>query len=146
MNDEIDLSPKKKEIVRHDALIIDDDKDVRDVLVLYCENLGVFRTIITATDGADASKKMSNQKFTLILMDINMPKKSGIHLLKEFDSVNRNSLEDVVIVSGELDKTKLTKAMEAGIRHFLIKPFDEAAFQEKALKVLKKPRVNTRPR
>ena len=58
-----------------DYLIIDDDKDIVEVLTMYCENMGVFRNILVSRDGVDASKP-HNQTFSLILMDITMPKKS----------------------------------------------------------------------
>lgn len=134
-----DEEPKKP--LRHDVLIIDDDPNIREILKTFCENLGVFKSIIVASDGSDASKKLTNQMFTLILMDINMPKKTGLHLVNEFDNVNLNAIEDVVIVTGEMDKKKLSHIMDAGVKYFLIKPFDEPTFQDRALKVLKRKRV-----
>jgi len=121
-----------------DCLIIDDERDICEVLKLYCENLGIFRNIIVARDGVTGTNKLHNQKFGLILLDLNMPKKTGIDVLKEFDGDHKNNLEDVVVVSGELDKTKLTKILTRGVKNFMIKPFDEAQFQEKVLPVLKR--------
>ncbi|OUR97259.1 hypothetical protein A9Q84_13110 [Halobacteriovorax marinus] len=120
-----------------DCLIIDDEKDICEVLKLYCENLGVFRNIIVARDGVSGTNKLHNQKFGLILLDINMPKKSGIDVLKEFEGDHKNNIEDVLVVSGELDKTKLQKILSRGVKSFMIKPFDEGQFQEKVLPILK---------
>lgn len=120
-----------------DCLIIDDEKDVCEVLKIYCENLGVFRNIIVARDGVMGTNKLHNQKFGLILLDINMPKKSGLDVLKEFEGDHKNSFESVVVVSGELDKTKLTAILGKGVKNFIIKPFTEAQFQEKVLPILK---------
>lgn len=120
-----------------DCLIIDDDKGVCEVLKAYCENLGVFRNIIIARDGVTGTNKLHNQKFGLILLDINMPKKSGLDVLNEFDGDHKNDFDSVVVVSGELDKTKLTAILSRGVKNFMIKPFTEAQFQEKALPILK---------
>ena len=126
------------EINNIDCIIIDDDPGVCEVLKSCCENLGVFRNIIIATDGALGCNKLRNQKFSLILLDINMPKVNGIDVLRDFGKEHPNSFDDVVIVSGELNKDKITSLMSAGIKSFLIKPFTEGQFQEKVLPLLKK--------
>ncbi|MCP4912154.1 MAG: response regulator [Oligoflexia bacterium] len=123
-----------------DVLLIDDDRDILDTLEMYCENLGVFRNIIKAKDGSEASKKLANQTFCVILMDVNMPRKTGVDLLKEFDKTNENTLESVIIVSGELNKNVITSAIAGGAKNFLVKPFDEDQFTEKVTGVLKKVR------
>jgi response regulator of citrate/malate metabolism len=120
-----------------DCLIIDDEKDICEVLKIYCENLGVFRNIIVARDGVVGTNKLHNQKFGLILLDINMPKKSGLDVLKEFDGDQKNDFDSVIVVSGELDKEKLTAILGKGVKNFIIKPFTEAQFQEKVLPILK---------
>lgn len=115
-----------------DCLIVDDDPAVVDTLQMYCENLAIFRNIIVAEDGQVATNKMNNQKFALMLVDINMPKKSGIELLKDFGSIsNVNDTKHVVIISGELDAVKLKESMSSGVTNFIIKPFDEKTFREK---------------
>lgn len=126
-----------------DVIIIDDDRGVIEVLELYCENIGVFRNIIKAKDGGEASKKLANQKFAIILLDINMPRKSGVDIIKELaDKDHPNNLENVIIVSGELNKDVLAAAMGKGVKNFLVKPFDEAQFIERVAGVLKKVRPN----
>ena len=115
-----------------DCLIVDDDPSVIDTLKMYCEDLHLFRNIIVAEDGHMATTKMSNQKFALILIDLNMPKKDGIKLLKDFSSkTNINNIDNVVIVSGELDQKKLTEAISMKVKNFITKPFSEEVFQDK---------------
>ncbi len=124
-----------------DVIIIDDDRGVIEVLELYCENLGCFRNIIKARDGSEASKKLANQKFAIILLDINMPRKSGIDIIKEVEDKNHpNNLESIIIVSGELSKTVLAESMKRGVKNFLVKPFDESQFIERTKGVLAKVR------
>ena len=119
-----------------DVLIVDDDSDLCNIVKSYCKNMGCFRNILIANDGANASAKMRNQKFALILLDVNMPKKSGVDLLREVDDNSINSINDIMIVSGVLDKTVVEKGISSGIKHFLPKPFTEADFQTKVLKLL----------
>ena len=120
-----------------DVIIVDDESSVLELLEMYCENMGCFRNIIRARDGSEASKKLSNQKFCLILLDINMPRKSGVDIIKEISRKNHpNSPEAVVIVSGELNKEVLTESMKLGTKNFIVKPFTEEQFQAKVRSIL----------
>lgn len=120
-----------------DVIIIDDESGVLDVLEVYCENLGIFRNIIKARDGSEASKKLANQKFALILLDINMPRKSGVDIIKELaEKDHPNDPQSVIIVSGELNKEVLAESMKRGAKNFIVKPFDEDQFSEKVKAVL----------
>jgi len=122
--------------LQRDVLIVDDDKNICEVLKEYCHNMGCFKNIVFANDGITATQKLRNQKFSLILLDMNMPKKSGLDLLGELDKNALNQREAVVIVSGTLEKTVISKVLENGVKTFLVKPFDEASFQDRVLKVL----------
>lgn len=119
-----------------DVLIVDDDNAICEILKQYCINLGCFRHIVIAHDGALASNKMRNQKFKIIFLDMKMPKKAGLDVIREFDDRSMNSKNSVLVVSGELDRTILEKTVGLGIKNFLMKPFTEADFQEKVLKML----------
>ena len=121
-----------------DVLVIDDEPDILEVVRMYLENMGCFRNIVTSEDGQLGVKKLLNQKFEIIIVDINLPKRDGIEILGEFKKgfETQNSIDNVIVISGELDKTKLEKAVANGAKHFLIKPFNEKSFQEKVLSVV----------
>jgi two-component system chemotaxis response regulator CheY len=130
------MIPDKKKQLRGDVLIIDDDASICEILKGYCENMGCFRNILIAQDGSIASSKLRNQKFALILLDLKMPKKGGLDLLREMDDKSLNSKNNILVVSGALDKTAVEKIIATGVKSFLPKPFTEADFQEKILKIL----------
>lgn len=127
--------------IQRDVLIIDDDKDICEILRDYCHNLGCFKNIVIANDGIMASLKLRNQKFSLILLDINMPKKTGVDLLNDFEVGSLNTKDHVLIISGTLEKVVIEKILNQGVKNFLVKPFDESHFQEKAMKILTAPVV-----
>jgi response regulator of citrate/malate metabolism len=125
------MSQEKK--VLRDVLIIDDDLAVCEVIKTYCKNMGCFNKIVIAQDGIIASQKLANQKFSLILVDYNLPKKNGYQIVNELE----NSIKQAVcVVSGKLDKNIIEKFVDAGVKNFISKPFDEASFQAKVLKML----------
>lgn len=120
-----------------DALIVDDEEDVREVCQMYLENMGCFRNILTSEDGASAAVFLGNQSFGVVLLDLNMPKRSGIQLLRQFKDMRNTPIEKVIIISGELNKDVLQEALQLGVKHFVVKPFDESSFQQKVLAILK---------
>ena len=68
-----------------------------------------------------------------------MPRKSGVDIIKEIsDKDHPNSLETVIIVSGEINKTVLAETMKRGVKNFLVKPFDEDQFVERVKGILSK--------
>ena len=125
--------------IQRDVLIIDDDKAICEILKEYCINMGCFKNIVLAHDGLMATQKLRNQRFSLILLDLTMPKKSGADLLTEFGGESLNQKESVLIVSGSLEKDVIAKVLALGVKTFLVKPFDENTFQERVLKILSTP-------
>ncbi len=128
--------------MKRDVLICDDDKGICEILKEYCSNMGCFKNIVLAHDGIMATQKLRNQKFALILLDINMPKKTGTDLIGEFVPGALNVKESILVVSGTLDKDLIAKIIQSKVVNFLVKPFDETQFQEKVLKILATPKAS----
>ena len=125
---------------KYNAIIVDDEEDVCETLKLYLENMNLFTSIVISRDGMDAIKRLINQRFSLILLDLKIPKKNGFDVLNNIckkTSTNQNFVTSVIISSGNLEKDKLTKALKVGVKHFLVKPFDEEQFKAKVEAVLK---------
>ena len=122
--------------MQRDVLICDDDKNICEILKVYCEAMGCFKNIVMAHDGITATQKLSNQKFAVICLDISMPKKTGYDLIGDISIGRVNSIESILVVSGTLDKNVIEKIIARGVKNFMIKPFEEKHFQEKVLKIL----------
>lgn len=122
--------------MQRDVLICDDDKDICEILKIYCENMGCFKNIVMAHDGITATQKLRNQKFALVCLDISMPKKSGFELIGDVEVGGLNTKDSILIASGTLEKDLIAKIIANGVKNFMVKPFDEKQFQEKVLKIL----------
>lgn len=127
---------------QYDVLIVDDNVEICEILQQYCKNLNCFKNILIANDGGSATAKLKNQKFGLILLDLDLPKRSGIEILSEFYHGSHNDKESVVIISGTLDQTKLAKLVNIGVKNILAKPFDEEKFRQKISKALSHIGIN----
>ena len=102
-----------------DILIVEDDEAIATGLALNLRLEG-FRTA-TACDGVDAEKKIKAKTPDLVLLDIAMPKKDGLELLKELRDAG-NSLPVIVLSArgGEYDKVA---ALRLGADDYVTKPF-----------------------
>lgn len=125
-------------ITKPDVLIIDDDADICEIFKTYCEETKMFNKVVVANDGSMATFKLQNQKFGVIILDMNMPKKSGIDvLIREFAAKNQKNTKDcVLVISGNLDPDIVAKLIHNGVKNFLVKPVDEAIFKEKIIKMI----------
>ncbi len=128
------MTTEKK--IMGDVLIVEDDESIREILADFCKRMDCFGNIVVVNDGLMASEKMKNQKFCLMLVDLILPKKAGLDLIRELDEKSGNLKKNIIIVSGALNETLIAKIEVLGVMNFLPKPFDEESFKEKALKVL----------
>ena len=64
----------------HKVLIVEDSPTMRQLIVFALKRLRGL-TIVEANDGVDGLKKLSGDKFDLILTDINMPIMDGLKLV-----------------------------------------------------------------
>lgn len=117
-------------------LIVDDNKSFCEIVNEYVKNMGQFDSAIFATDGNMALNKVQNQKFDLILLDINLPRYSGIDILSEIHNDKRsfNRLTPIIVMSGEIEPRKIKEIKNLGCSIVLLKPFSEVQFQEEVIK------------
>ena len=73
-------------------LVVDDDDGIRNLVKEYLNQNNFLVT--TANSAEDAQDKINIIKFDLIVLDIMMPKKSGLELLEE----NKNKLNTPIIL------------------------------------------------
>jgi two-component system chemotaxis response regulator CheY len=104
-------------------LVADDAAFVREVLIQIVKKAG-FEVVGEAADGEEAVSRALELRPDVVIMDIVMPKKSGIQAAREI----LEKLPDVKIVacSTEGQETMVVKALEAGCCDFMTKPFQIA--------------------
>ncbi|MCL6610163.1 MAG: response regulator [Peptococcaceae bacterium] len=109
------------------VLIVDDLPGTREDIkrLLYFEE--DIKIVGEAGDGDEAVSLADSLKPDVILMDVNMPRMDGIRASEIITERNPNSA--IVIVSIQGEKDYLRRAMAAGARDYLVKPFssDELA-------------------
>ncbi len=101
-------------------LIADDNLDM--IYLIKKGFLGEGFKIIEAHDGDEAFEKIMRDRPDLILLDLKMPRKHGLEVLKDIKS--REELKDipVIILTVVSDTNEKLAALECGANDFLLKP------------------------
>ena len=100
-------------------LIVDDDREIRTILVDYLRLQGYDAQ--EAGDGKEALKRHADVRFDLIVTDLAMPGMTGIELIKEL-ATDANTTEFIIITAyASLDSA--IEAVRAGAFDYLVKPF-----------------------
>jgi DNA-binding NtrC family response regulator len=112
-------------------LIVDDDRGSRESLRQVFSR--IYQLSITE-NAAAALKVLENQPIDLVLLDVMMPEKDGITLLKELQSLYPEM--PCVMVSASASVRPVVEAMKAGAYDFVVKPFDVEEIRRIVARVL----------
>ncbi|QOG12924.1 response regulator [Arcobacter sp. FWKO B] len=104
-------------------LYVEDDKTIRESLGEFLSR--VFKKVIVASDGNEGLAKYiddyNNQKeIALIISDISMPNKSGLHMIKEIREINKKI--PFIILSAYGDSKYMHESIKLGVSHYVLKP------------------------
>ncbi|MEC0090962.1 response regulator transcription factor [Paenibacillus macquariensis] len=111
-------------------LVVDDDPHIRKLIKVYLENSQF--TVVEAEDAQKALDYMEHSKVDLLIVDVMMPRMSGIELTEDI----RGYLDiPILIVSAKGESIDKVKGFQAGTDDYLVKPFDpvELVLRVKAL-------------
>lgn len=111
------------------VLIVDDSKVVRMVAKKILEELGFETT--EAADGQEAIDACAQAMPDGVLLDWNMPVKSGIEFLRELRAMPGGDAPLIVFCTTENDIDHITEALESGANEYIMKPFDSEIIQAK---------------
>ena len=112
------------------VLIVDDFAASRKVLVITLEQLG-FDNIEEVSDGNSALVRLKSGLFDLVIMDMDMPKMSGLELLKQIRYDPNLKQIPVLMVTENGMQENIVAAFKAGLNAYVVKPVDVKVFAEK---------------
>ena len=100
-------------------LVVDDDDRIRELVKQYLlENKYL---VTTAKDAFDAKNKIEIIKFDIIVLDIMMPKKSGLELTSE---IKKEIDLPIILLTAKGETSERVTGLEFGADDYLSKPFE----------------------
>ena len=108
-------------MMRKRALVVDDDEPIRRMLTKIVERLDL--DVDEARDGAEAIERIDADGYSVILLDLMMPRVDGFGVLSHME---REHPEDVprTIIATAVPPHELSKRLDAPVRSVHAKPFD----------------------
>ena len=109
-------------------LIVEDDAVSRTVLTTILAKMPEHQ--VAAAENAELAWEWLNDSgrtFDVVFLDIGLPKMSGLELLERLkESFFHRSLQ-IIMCTAANDRATITKAVQIGAKHYLVKPLGEAA-------------------
>jgi DNA-binding response OmpR family regulator len=103
------------------VLLVDDDVELRTLSQKFLQGAGY--EVVVVGDGWDAIREIVVNKPDVVVMDIEMPKLSGLNAL---DILRVSRLTDqipIIVTSGHGDKDTILRAVQLGADDFIVKPY-----------------------
>lgn len=109
-------------------LIVEDDPMVALINKRFLENMG-FKNILGPVQTEEAIiKVLDKENIDLILLDVYLPKKNGIDILKSLRY--KKYLTDVIMITAANSVEEVKRAFAYGVTDYLVKPFEFERFEE----------------
>lgn len=103
-------------------IIVEDDPFLLSILAEKLKEAGF--DIETATDGEDGLKKIKSGNFSLVLLDMVLPKIDGFKILEELRNDDKLKKIPVMILSNLYDKNNIDKAVLLGAKEYIVKAYN----------------------
>ena len=115
-------------------LVVEDEKKLAHSLARQLSRAGY--EVELASNGVVASAKSRSRRFDLILLDLKLPKKSGLEVLQELRA--RSYAMPVLIISARDKVEDRVHGLRLGADDYLIKPFDSGELLARVEAVLRR--------
>ena len=102
-------------------LIVEDEKEIRDLLALYLRKEGF--TLSFAVNGEEGLSRARSEKPALILLDILLPGRDGLEVLREIRADREIARTPVIMLTAKGDETDRVVGLELGADDYVPKPF-----------------------
>ena len=123
-------------------LIIEDEKDIQDLLAHYLKREGYDVKI--ARDGEAGLHKASQERFDLALLDLMLPQMDGLEICRTLRSQSQTADLPIIMITAKAEEADRIVGLEIGADDYITKPFSprEVVARVKALfRRLEKPKA-----
>jgi len=106
-------------------LIVEDEKDILQLVKLYLEKEG-YRTC-TATTGLEGLKQVKTEHPDLIILDLMLPEMDGIEVCKRIRSDRETARIPMIMLTAKAEESDTIIGLELGADDYVTKPFSPKA-------------------
>jgi len=118
-------------------LIVDDFSTMRRIVKNILRQLN-FVNILEADDGSTALEVLQRDKVDLVVSDWNMPKMTGLELLKAVRADDALKHIPFLMVTAEAQQENIIEAVKSGVSNYIVKPFTAETLSQKINQIFSK--------
>ncbi|MDA0733725.1 MAG: response regulator [Chloroflexi bacterium] len=112
-------------------LVVEDDQDIRDLLVDSLSDLGY--DVVEAADGGAGYQCALEEHPDIILLDVMMPVMDGFEVLQKLKINPATNSVPVIMVSAKGQELDINTATDAGAWSYIVKPWDPEDLESKIM-------------
>ncbi|MDD4730943.1 MAG: chemotaxis response regulator CheY [Desulfovibrio sp.] len=116
------------------VLVVDDFSTMRKIIKNILRQLG-FENVVEADDGTTAWEVLNKDNIDFIVSDWNMPKMTGIELLRKVRASEEYADTPFLMVTAEAQQENIIEAVQAKVSNYIVKPFTPETLSEKINKI-----------
>ena len=116
------------------VLVVDDFATMRRIVKNILTQLG-FTNIVEADDGSTAIEVLKQDQIDMVISDWNMPKMTGLELLKTVRADPELANMPFIMVTAEAQQENIIQAVKAKVSQYIVKPFTAETLGEKIDKI-----------
>jgi two-component system response regulator len=120
-------------------LLIEDNAVDEELTLLALRKAKILNEVVVARDGAEAVDYLfstgshagrDDRRPDLVLLDLNLPKLSGLHVLRRIRTDEKTKLLPVVILTSSKEDRDLADGYNGGANSYIVKPVEFTQFAE----------------
>ncbi|MFW5876934.1 MAG: response regulator [Myxococcota bacterium] len=105
----------------YSCLVVEDSPMMRQLLVFALHRIKNLQ-VTEAEDGVDGLRKLTNEKFDMVITDINMPIMDGLKLVQRIRSDDKYKDVPIIIITTEGGSEDRQRALALGANAYITKP------------------------
>ena len=118
-------------------LVVDDFSTMRRIVKNILRQLD-FNNIVEADDGSTAIDILQKEKIDMVVSDWNMPKMTGLELLKAVRCDDALKHIPFLMVTAEAQQENIIEAVKSGVSNYIVKPFTAETLGQKITQIFNK--------
>jgi two-component system, OmpR family, alkaline phosphatase synthesis response regulator PhoP len=132
-----------RERIRHKVLVVEDEADIRELLRYSLTQEGY--AVEEAADGAEAFDRIMRRAPDLVLLDLMLPRMSGLELCRRLRGGSETAQIPVIVVTAKSAEVDRILGLEMGADDYVVKPFSPREVVARVKALLRRARAAIEP-
>ena len=132
-----------RERIRQKILVVEDEDDIRELLRYNLEQEGY--AVEEAADGAEALSRIQRRVPDLVLLDLMLPRMSGLELCRRMRANRETARLPIIVVTAKGAEVDRVLGLEMGADDYVVKPFSLREVVARVKALLRRANAATEP-